>query len=342
MPPNKKKTTEEFIRDAIKVHGNKYDYSKVEYTSPLNKVELICPTHGCFYQIAKVHLGGHGCPACAKQLLTATTEHFIKKSRSIHGDKYDYSESIYLNCASPIKIICPIHGFFYKTPHDHYAGQGCQQCSKDAIHLRIKPKIKRKYFTRKRPNIPCNKTSRRERNEIRFLNRVREKFSDRYDLSKMEYKDCKTPIKIICNIHGEFYKTPESFLDGRGCPLCNPYGGRNRRYAKHEWVMFAGSRTCILYLVKLYDENETFLKIGITAQSSIKKRLKQCKPKYMGDVICFATGNASFIFDKEVELQRLFKEHKYHPLKKFGGYTECYDTSMLNEIRNIFDEINSA
>lgn len=256
MQPNKKKTTEEFIRDAIKIHGNKYDYSKVEYITAHIRVE----------------------------------------------------------------IICPIHGPFYKTPHNHYMDQGCPLCSRSSY----------------------NNNSRSHRNKTNFINKVGEKFSDKYDLSEMEYKDCKTPIKIICNIHGEFYKTPESFLDGRGCPLCNQYGGRNRRYAKHEWVMFAGSRTCILYLVKLYDENETFLKIGITAQSSIKKILKQCKPKYMGDVICFATGNASFIFDKEVELQRLFKDHKYHPLKKFGGYTECYDMSMLNEIRNIFDEINSA
>lgn len=61
---NERKTTEQYIADAVAVHGNKYDYSKVEYRGNRAKVIIICPTHGEFAQNAKSHLRGHGCPKC--------------------------------------------------------------------------------------------------------------------------------------------------------------------------------------------------------------------------------------------------------------------------------------
>ena len=96
---NVKKTTEKFIADAIKIHGNKYDYSKVEYINNASKVCIICPEHGEFWQIARNHLNGDECPKCAikKRVEKAkwdTTE-FIEKAKEIHGSKYDYSKAKY-------------------------------------------------------------------------------------------------------------------------------------------------------------------------------------------------------------------------------------------------------
>lgn len=59
-----RKTTEQFIAEAKAVHGDKYDYSKVEYVNNNTKVCIICPTHGEFWQIPKSHLNGNGCKKC--------------------------------------------------------------------------------------------------------------------------------------------------------------------------------------------------------------------------------------------------------------------------------------
>jgi hypothetical protein len=63
----KKLTTESFTEKAQKVHGDKYDYSQVEYTNNVSKVKIICKEHGAFEQIASNHLTGHGCPACGRR-----------------------------------------------------------------------------------------------------------------------------------------------------------------------------------------------------------------------------------------------------------------------------------
>lgn len=58
-------TTEEFVARAREVHGDRYDYSKVEYINLVTKVTIICPEHGEFTQKPSVHLDGCGCPNCA-------------------------------------------------------------------------------------------------------------------------------------------------------------------------------------------------------------------------------------------------------------------------------------
>ena len=87
---SRKKTTEEFIADARKVHGDKYDYSKVSYLSAKSKVCIICRDHGEFWQSPNNHLFGRGCPICAGNQ-RSSNEVFVAKAKSIHGNKYDYS-----------------------------------------------------------------------------------------------------------------------------------------------------------------------------------------------------------------------------------------------------------
>jgi hypothetical protein len=91
---NKKMNTEEFIAKAREVHGDKYDYSKVEYVNNMSKVCIICPEHGEFWQKPASHLIGRGCPICCKRKQTMNTEEFIARAREVHGNKYDYSKVI--------------------------------------------------------------------------------------------------------------------------------------------------------------------------------------------------------------------------------------------------------
>lgn len=127
---NKRLTTQEFISRAREVHGNKYNYDKVEYKNSENKVEIICPIHGSFWQSYRHHiLRGHGCPDCNGGILQ-TSEDFIKKAISTHGNKYNYSKVNYINAITPVEIICSVHGSFWQTPHTHITGKGgCPKCA---------------------------------------------------------------------------------------------------------------------------------------------------------------------------------------------------------------------
>lgn len=127
----KRKTTEEFIADARKVHGDKYDYSKVEYINSTTKVCIVCPKHGEFWQRPNDHLRGHGCDECANNK-PLTTETFILKARDVFGDFYNYDSVEYVSAYIPVKIKCPIHGYFHQAPYRHLYGCGCKKCANDA------------------------------------------------------------------------------------------------------------------------------------------------------------------------------------------------------------------
>ncbi len=126
-----KKTTKKFIDECILVHGNKYNYSKVNYTGNKNKVIIICKNHGEFLQVPTKHLfSKQGCPTCGGRLKSNTID-FIKKSKKIHGEKYNYSLVDYKNKSIKVKIICKKHGIFEQIPHNHlWEMSGCPKCSK--------------------------------------------------------------------------------------------------------------------------------------------------------------------------------------------------------------------
>jgi len=122
-------TKGEFIKKAISVHGDKYDYSLVDYVNIRTKVKIICPEHGIFEQQPHSHLKCSGCSKCAIIKIRSTTQQFIEKAIGIHNNKYDYSLVDYKNTRTKVKIICPVHGIFEQTPHNHLSGQGCNKCA---------------------------------------------------------------------------------------------------------------------------------------------------------------------------------------------------------------------
>ena len=81
----RKKTKEEFVAEARKVHGDKYDYSLVEYVDFSTPVQIVCPTHGAFWQRPSDHLDcKEACYRCRG--VVKTTEEFIEEARKVHGD----------------------------------------------------------------------------------------------------------------------------------------------------------------------------------------------------------------------------------------------------------------
>lgn len=125
----KRLTTEQFIERAIKAHGNKYDYSKVEYINNKTKILIVCPNHGEFEQLPANHLDGHGCKDCYDTSRLKNTEEFIKEATKIHGCTYDYTDSVYNGAKQSITIKCLIHGKFEQRPDVHLSGHGCPECA---------------------------------------------------------------------------------------------------------------------------------------------------------------------------------------------------------------------
>jgi hypothetical protein len=126
---SKNKTTEQFVQEARLVHGDKYDYSKSDYKGKDIKVVIICPVHGDFTQRPHNHLQGQGCPKCSGHYMD--TEYFKEKASKVHKGKYIYNLVEYVNNEQKVKIICPIHGEFLQTPHEHLSGCGCRKCKSD-------------------------------------------------------------------------------------------------------------------------------------------------------------------------------------------------------------------
>jgi len=211
-----RKSTEEYIKDAKLVHGDRYDYSEVNYKSNHTNITIICKIHGKFEQDAGNHLGGANCYECSlitnSEKRKRTLEEFIDRSNIEHNNKYDYSESNYVNGTTKIKIICKIHDVFEQTPDSHLAGSGCLKCSR------------------------ISSAKKRTLTYDDFLKKSILVHGDKYDYSKVNIIFSNIPVIIICKIHGEFMKTPISHYNScRGCPKCS-----NSGYSKPQikWLDF--------------------------------------------------------------------------------------------------------
>lgn len=125
-------TTENFIKKAKQIHGNKYDYSLVDYDKAKKKVKIICKKHGIFEQTPDSHLSGQGCSSCGveriKQLQKLLVKDFITQANKIHNNTYLYNLVEYDNLHQKVRIICKKHGVFEQLATNHLSGQGCPKC----------------------------------------------------------------------------------------------------------------------------------------------------------------------------------------------------------------------
>lgn len=252
-------TNEEFARQAIKVHGDKYDYSKTDYKSSYEKVEIVCKTHGPFEMFIWPHLQGKGCSKCARFSQTKTSEDFIARSVSKYGKgRFDYSNTVYTTNRTEVEISCPKHGAYKILPYNHLNGNGgCRACSRviqltteeyiqkaNLAHENLYNYSKTNYVSmRYKITVICpkhgefqvcpnehirRKAGCRKCHDIgrfgttqEFIQRSLEKHGHLYDYSKVEYASSKDKVEIVCNKHGVFKQAPAMHLRGAGCPRCS-------------------------------------------------------------------------------------------------------------------------
>jgi hypothetical protein len=188
-------------------HNKQYDYSKVEYKNTTTKVIITCKEHGDFLQTPKSHLNGCGCPECGKGKMTGrkvgtgfTTEEFIEKSISIHGDKYGYSLVNYINNDNKVDIICPIHGVFTQEARGHLSGRGCSKCGRKLVADKLS-------------------TNTTISTEV-ILDRFNKKHNNKYTYPYFSYNRRLDSINIKCPKYGIFNQVVDYHLNGRGCTKC--------------------------------------------------------------------------------------------------------------------------
>lgn len=253
-----KKSHVDFIQQCIKVHNNKYDYSKTVYVSDSSPITVICKTHGEWTTLACSHLRSRsGCPSCANNK-KLTTEEFIKRAVELHGDTYDYSKTEYVRALSKIKIICKIHGEFEQLPSGHLNGKGCSTCGtgrgristsvfvneaiaihgdkydysnsiytkySDKITIRCKKhdfvfkQLYASHITRKAGCPLCAGKTRKTTEK--FIEEAQSVHGDRYDYGDTVYQSYMQPLQITCKVHGAFFQSPNNHIRGAtNCPKC--------------------------------------------------------------------------------------------------------------------------
>lgn len=127
---NPLRNLEYVIDQGTKIHNNKYDYSKSIFINMSEKIEIICPVHGSFWQTPSCHIDSQkGCLICGNEGRRLTLEEFIQRAQQCHGVKYDYSKSIYIINKEKVEIICHKHGNFFQSPLHHLNGAGCPKCT---------------------------------------------------------------------------------------------------------------------------------------------------------------------------------------------------------------------
>ena len=196
---NKFKNQKHVLKKFEKIHGDRYDYSKVDYKGSNTKVSIICKQHGVFKQTPHSHSNGNGCPKCGNDktsTLSSRKKKFFSESIEVHGDRYDYSKVDYKRSHDKVEIICDKHGSFHQTPTSHLGGNGCPKCAGEKNRER------------------CLKTHKNVIDDFKVIH------GNLYDYSKVYYNGNTTPIEIICEKHGSFHQLPNNHLKGSGCPKC--------------------------------------------------------------------------------------------------------------------------
>lgn len=207
-------TIESFLAKAKSIHGEQYDYSKVDLVQ--KKIEIVCPEHGSFFQTIAVHLYDKcGCKPCGNKKKSVArrknSEVFIEQAKAIHGDKYDYSKVDYKTSHDKVKIICPKHGEFEILPYAHTNESQKQGCYKCGIKNRINPN---------------------QGTTDRFIKKAQDKWSSKYDYSITNYINKMTKIEYKCSIHGTQQQLPYQHLK-HGCQYCS-----GRGISKHSKTSF--------------------------------------------------------------------------------------------------------
>lgn len=296
-------TTEQFIEKSHDKHGDKYDYSKVDYVNSKTKVIVICKKHGEFEIKPPAHFNlGQGCKKCSIENRTTSFQEFIEKSHKVHNNLYDYPTQKFEGVTSFVRIICSKHGEFVQKGSSHLNGNGCKKCGRE-------------------------KTSKKTVLSLeQFKDRASKVHNNKYDYTKSrQFKNNKDKIKVICPEHGMFSQTVNNHLNGSGCYEC----GNKRRSLK-------GRRSwdeVYLKLKKIHGEKYIFDKSSYTKVSD--KINVHCKVhNYDFDIIVSSLLNGQGCYhcgiNKIVHFLKSDWDSTFKKIKKVHGNRYSYNIETFD------------
>lgn len=299
--------TFEFIKRANLKHDNFYNYDDSVFISATTKIIITCPIHGNFSQVPNSHLNGSGCPNCGNEKIskkaTKSKDIFVTKANKVHNNKFNYDKTDYINCKLKVIITCPIHGDFLQTPDNHLSGRDCKECS--IIN-------NRKTFE---TFVEESKTVYGE---------------DRFTYFSETFTDNK--VKLKCNIHNYIFTQSKTQhrLGCEGCKLC----AKRKGWSKTSWLEYCDKYEKLftfVYIIKCYNDNEQFIKIGLTSQKVSERFSNKLLMPYEYEIKNVIIGKPIYTFSLERKMHKVFNKYSIIPTVSFGGQYECFSTGILKD-----------
>ncbi len=338
------------------VHKDRYTYNNFVFLNMKENSWITCSIHGNFSQSIGGHLRGSGCPKCgrieANNKKRKTTNQFIEESKIVHGYKYNYDDTEYIDSETKVKIFCnKCDTLFYQKPGNHLNGKGCSICYgnkkktteefkqqaleiygdsynyNEANYINAYTKVKVKCNICKQDFIvapakhinartgcpKCFGTHRKTTNQ--FIEESKIVHGDKYNYSKVDYINYNTKVKIRCNnCLTYFIQTPGSHLTGNGCKSCCKIG-------------FNPNKKAILYYICI---DELYYKIGITNRTIEARFGKDYSRIRIVKEWNYEIGQDAY--DKEQLIIKEFKDSlvdKELKIFEYTGNTEIFNHDIL-------------
>lgn len=239
-----------------------------------------------------------------------TTESIKILFSSLHNNFYNYDKLVYKTMHLKVIVTCPIHGDFTVTPSMHLQRKtGCSKCAFE------KQKLNQKDTTES------------------FIKKAVKIHGKRYDYSQVEYgNNAHQKVRIICRQHGEFLISPNSHLSKKAnCVKCSQISSKrklekegNLGWNKSQWIKRCKGRKPFVYILRCWNEEENFIKIGISSKPLKRRYTTKERMPYSYEILkIIESENAGYIYDLENILLRNSKQFKYLPKLDFHGKTEC-------------------
>lgn len=229
-----------------------------------------------------------------------TQEEFISRVRQVHGENtYDLSKAHYTRSENRVTVICPKHGPWTPIAGSLMQGHGCSKCAQE-------------------------KAAEQHRHGAeKFIEKSKAKFGGRFGYSKLVYVNDRTPITLICPIHGEFTVHPCHHFEGDGgCKKCKADKQR-KLICKHGIVDVygdAGTQPYIIWrsmIVRCYDD---------------AKHIKF--PTYIGCSVCdewlYYSNFKKWFNENYIEGYALDKDILVKGNKVYGPDTCCFVPQAIN------------
>jgi hypothetical protein len=316
-----KKEENKFINELTSLHRDIFDLSRLNYINSKTDVELGCEKHGFFKRKPYDLLVGRGCKECKSQESKYNNiDIFIEENKKIFGDITDFSLVGGISSDTKVDLRCTVHDHVFTiNVGARLSGQKCPKCAEENYSL-LRTKTTEQY-----------------------INEAKEVHGSSCDYTDTVYSGATNRLTVKCNKHNIYFNTlPENHLRGGKCRKClsenisKALKGKEGTcgYTRTGYIKQANGREARVYLIRCFNENEEFYKIGKTFLE-LTTRFTKSNLCYDYEEIHSIYGEAGYVYDLEVELQRKYKSYKYKPKEWFAGHTECFNMELpINKITN--------